>query len=217
VNLQILRDLINKIAPIHTWAPLKSMRRIIITFHNTEDAITLRQKLDGETILDERVRVYFGEHTPLRPADQHLQAPPSAKQFFISPPPSPPMGWQMRNEGPPNKEVHADDLAAALSKLHARNQEPIDMTASPTSIISMDDGPASRPRLDSTARKDSGRQRSGSLIVYRPEDYGDSPDLPAIAVEDTSESPESFSPIDGTVSTQFQHTQRPPLELAVDL
>jgi hypothetical protein len=38
----------------------------------------------------------------------------------LSPPPSPPHGWVMRNEDPPNKEVHASDLAHALSMLRRR-------------------------------------------------------------------------------------------------
>lgn len=126
------------------------------------------------------------------------------------------MGWQMRNEEPPNKEVHADDLAAALAKLHAKAHDPMYGMQSPESTMSMDDGAsAARQSQDLGVKKDSGRQRSGSLIVYRPEDYGDSPDLPAIAVEDTTASPEAMSPID-VPSTKFQHTSRPPVELMAD-
>jgi len=198
-NLQTLRQLIESTSSVHTWAPLPSFRRIVVTFYNVDDSVALRQKLDGEVILGERVRVYFGENTPLNPTDQHLQAPKSDKLFFISPPPSPPHGWMMRNEEPPNKEVHAEDLATALSKLHARPQahqlpSPVD---------------------EMKQRSSEGRQRSGSTIVYHPEDYGDSPDLPAIAVEDTTGSPVDVSPMDG-VESQFQRTSRPPVELMAD-
>lgn len=172
--------------------------------------MALRQKLDGETILGERVRVYFGENTPLNPTDQHLQAPQSDKLFFISPPPSPPHGWEMRNEEPPNKEVHAEDLATALSKLHARPGPQQDQLPSPT-----DDAQAVAPKPTAGTSGPVGRQRSGSVIVYHPGDHGHSPDLPAIAVEDTTASPTDLTPMEG-VETQFSRTSRPPVELMAD-
>jgi len=201
-NLQTLRELIDTSSQVHTWAPLKSFRRIVVTFYNVDDAVALRQKLDGEVILGERIRVYFGENTPLNPTDQYLQAPQSDKLFFISPPPSPPHGWQMRNEEPPNKDVHAEDLATALSKLHARPQD--------------DQLPSPIDEFKHRSCAVNGRQRSGSTIVYHPEDHGDSPDLPAIAVEDTTGSPVDMSPMDG-VESQFSRTSRPPVELMADL
>lgn len=74
-----------------------------------------------------RIRVYFGEHTPIEGTEEArrgklLEAPQSQKLFFISPPPSPPAGWVMRNEEPPNKEVHATDLAEALALLRTEHQ-----------------------------------------------------------------------------------------------
>lgn len=173
------------------------MRRIIATFYSTEDAIKIRQTLDGEYVLGSRVRVYFGAETKIETGDQHLQAPKSDKLFFISPPPSPPMGWEMRDEEPPNKEVHAEDLAAALSRLHAR--------PGPDDALN-EDSPVQSQKI-------TGRQRSGTgTVVYDPQDHGHSPDLPAIAVEDTSASPESLSPMEG-VEKKFVHTARPPVEL----
>lgn len=174
------------------------MRRIICTFFTTDDAIKIRQVLDGETVLGSRVRVYFGVETKIEQGDQHLQAPKSQKMFFISPPPSPPMGWEMRDEEPPNKDVHAEDLAAALSRLHAK----------PGPDDALNDN-----SMTSSAGLRAGRQRSGTgTVVYDPQDHGDSPDLPAIAVEDTSDSPEDMSPMEG-VERKFAHTARPPVEL----
>lgn len=153
--------------------------------------------------MGERVRVYFGEHTPIEPVDQHLHAPDSQKLFFISPPPSPPMGWEMRNEEPPNKQVHAEDLASALSRLHARAQ------ASPFPTF---EGGIQHDETDAKPF----RERSGSsTMIYHPADHGDSPDLPAIAVEDLTAEPDEISPIDGAgYSTgKILHTARPPVEL----
>lgn len=195
-NLESISQAINQHASIHTFCPLKSFRRIIVSFYTIEDAISIRKVLDGESVLGYRVRVYFGAETKIDVGDQHLQAPKSDKMFFISPPPSPPMGWEMRNEEPPNKEVHADDLATALAQLQAR--------PAPDAALKQDQ--------DDPVRKII-RTRSGSTtIVYQPEDHGHSPDLPAIAVEDTTATPGDMSPMED-VEKKFIHTSRPPIEL----
>ena len=203
-NLASIRSAVDARAPLHSFSPLKSMRRIICAFHSTDDAVRLREQLDGETVMDARVRVYFGAETrTVAPADdpgRHLRAPHSGKLFLISPPPSPPCGWEMRDEEAPNKEVHADDLVSALAKVHAR-PGPRDALMSDVAVSVGGDG-------GNTARTRS----STGTIVYDPQEQGHSPQLPAIAVEDTSATPEASSPLE-TSETKFIHTSRPPLEL----
>lgn len=76
------------------------------------------------------LRVYRGDPTPLnvletefdsdgtRRRDPYHLAPPSpTKNFLISPPGSPPEGWEPIKEDPPNATPLADDLMAALQKL----------------------------------------------------------------------------------------------------
>ncbi|TKA32862.1 hypothetical protein B0A50_01088 [Salinomyces thailandicus] len=206
-NLDSIQRAINEHAPIHSFAPLKSFRRVVCSFFTIEDAVEIRKVLDGETVLGSRVRVYFGAETKIEVTDQHLQAPQASKMFFISPPPSPPMGWEMRNEDPPNKEVHAEDLAAALSRLDAKPaaDDALHQDAEGRDEVAV------QPRMGT-------RQRSGTgTVVYDPQDHGHSPDLPAIAVEDTSESllptqDGDVSPMEG-VEKKFVHTARPPVEL----
>lgn len=107
----------------------------------------------------------------------------------------------MKNEDPPNKEVHADDLAQALAKLHARNMptEP----ATPDNMMDTD--------------SPMNRQRSGSTtMIYHPNDHGDSPALPAISVQDTTESDHEMevSPMEDVERTvPITKTTRPPVEL----
>jgi hypothetical protein len=144
--------------------------------------------------MGERVKVYFGQHTNIEQRDEHLSLPDAGKLFFISPPPSPPLGWEMKLEDAPNKQVHAEDLAEALAKLHHRPRT--DLPASP-----MSDG-----------EEIIGRKRSGTqTMLYNPGDHGDSPLLPAVMVEDmTNESDESDpKPI-------MAHTSRPPVELMME-
>lgn len=122
--------------------------------------------------------------------------------FFISPPPSPPHGWTMRDEGPPNREVHAQDLESALVALGKRRTEVED------------------ERRQRFGDELEGRARSRSRsVVYDPQDHGHSPDLPAVMVEDTTESPaeevnDAPSPL--SAIRIMAHTSRPPVELMVD-
>ncbi|KAF2866113.1 Calcipressin-domain-containing protein [Massariosphaeria phaeospora] len=205
-----IRETINQHGAIHTWAPLKSFRRVVVSFFDVDSAISIRQKLDGEQLMNCRIRVYFGMSTPLNPSDQHLPLPKSDKLFFISPPPSPPMGWEMQNEGAPNTIVHAEDLAEALARLHADGHDSL----SPTS-------PNGNMDTGFTIKR---RRTGSSTIVYHPEDYGDSPHLPAIAVEDTTITPAPLTPteamegVEGPIAQQKAQgktlaTARPPVEL----
>jgi hypothetical protein len=144
--------------------------------------------------MGERVKVYFGHHTQIKPKDEHLNLPDAGKLFFISPPPSPPHGWEMKLEDAPNKQVHAEDLAEALAKLHHRPKT--DLPASPLS--DSEDG--------------EGRKRSGSRsTIYNPEEHGNSPNLPAIEVEDLT-GDNNISPIEQERPI-LAHTSRPPVEL----
>ena len=123
--------------------------------------------------------------------------------FFISPPPSPPFGWEVRPEGPPNKEVHADDLAQALTRLRQKHSAMDD--SSPIDTISDSEGVMDK----------EGRQRSGSTtMVYQPDPHGASPGLPAVMVEDTTGSGD-VSPTAGVPI--LAHTARPPVELMQDM
>lgn len=106
----------------------------------------------------------------------------------------------MRNEGPPNKEVHAEDLASALAGL---KQRP-DAVADESSFQRGKEEAAERVR---------GRSGSSTMTVYQPEVNGGSPGLPAVIVEDTTGSGD-VSPVDG--GKILAHTARPPVELMQD-
>jgi hypothetical protein len=111
----------------------------------------------------------------------------------------------MRNEEPPNKDVHAEDLAHALARLHARNRRR-------SSVDEMDVEPASAAGNGST---NGFKMRSrSSTLVYHPEHAGDSPALPSISVEDTTESNHEaeLSPMEDT-KRPMVNTSRPPVEL----
>jgi len=156
--------------------------------------------------MGERVRVYFGARTNIEAKDEHLNLPDAGKLFFISPPPSPPHGWEMKLEDAPNKLVHAEDLAEALAKLHHRPRT--DLPASPIS----DGEGGDVVRKDSTVGSVDGRTRSrSSTMIYDPAFHGGSPGLPAIEVSDLT-GEEDVSPIEQEKPI-MAHTSRPPVEL----
>ncbi|KAM5342963.1 hypothetical protein ACJ41O_013929 [Fusarium nematophilum] len=197
-NIEVIRDLISQSAPIHAFAPLKSFRRIVVSFFDEQAAIAVRQVWDNEAIMGQQCRVYFGKPTPIAQRDEHLALPDAGKLFFISPPPSPPHGWEVRLEDAPNKLVHAEDLADALAKLHHR-AGPVDDVAS---------SPVTPP--DSAL---PGRTRSrSSTLIYQPEEQST---MPAVFVEDMTDEPIQYSPIDETKPI-MAHTARPPVELMHD-
>ena len=107
----------------------------------------------------------------------------------------------MKDEDPPNRAVHAEDLASALGRLSERRERDRDV-----------DG------IGGGERKGTGRKRSGSgLVVYEPAAHGAEEGLPAVMVEDTSgdggqvsEGGDAEEEGDGKV---FTHTARPPVEL----
>lgn len=183
--------------------------------------------LDATPLLDSssanaHAKIYFGEPTPIldeneaRHPKNFLQAPQIDKLFFISPPPSPPHGWVLRPEDPPNKEVHASDLMSALEKLKTEQSGTVSVSVEESGL----DTPmslTSDKRTGSWPVSEQQQRSRSSTLIYHPEDHGSSPDLPAVMVEDTTESLglglEEPSPIDMAVKKMPPKTSRPPVEL----
>ncbi|KAL9104184.1 MAG: hypothetical protein Q9163_000836 [Psora crenata] len=243
-TLEKIKELLNTPTPLNSFAPLRSLHRIIISYPTVEAAIATRQLLDGTattaTMLqpgsdtspdsspvqrEDRIRIYFGEPTPVagsgEEVDRHLKAPSLGKLFFISPPPSPPYGWEVREEDPPNKDTHAEDLQRALAGLnHASARSGEDRNGEIRREL---DGFGDTV-AEGSAKSDveGSRRRSTSMtMVYHPRDHGVREDLPAVMVEDTTEEeglPDGVSEGHGDESRAggvkiATHTARPPIEL----
>lgn len=196
----------------------------------------MRQLLDGRPLSgeDDRVRIYFGEHTSVageEGEDQHLKAPSLGKLLFISPPPSPPAGWEIREEEPPNKEVHADDLQRALAGLGGHGVNERRGSADDDGGGGGGGGSPMSENEKEELQANRNRSGTGSVMVYHPKDHGDNESLPAVMVVDTTtagvgeerkESPGGLSPVDGQGQGEggggriLTHTARPPVELMED-
>lgn len=74
------------------------------------------------------LRVYRADPNPLAdaghtvPEANYLRPPAIEKNFLISPPGSPPVGWEQIKEDPPNPTPLADDLMQALRKLQVHEK-----------------------------------------------------------------------------------------------
>jgi len=111
---------------IHTWAPLTGLGRIMVVYWS-EEAVEGAKSLDGTVIGEDgqavhsTLRVFRALPTPLASlsdhSGNHLAPPELEKNFLISPPGSPPIGWEQIQEDPPNAAPLAEDLLVALERL----------------------------------------------------------------------------------------------------
>ncbi|KAF8898211.1 Calcipressin-domain-containing protein [Gymnopilus junonius] len=136
--LDMLRDHFASFGEINQWVPLQGFGRIIIVYEHERDAEMAKQKSDpivvDPTSDDSQIvlRVYRADPNPLIPRGErsfvphssYLKPPAIEKNFLISPPGSPPVGWEQVKEDPPNSTPLAEDLIQALRKLQTFDDQP---------------------------------------------------------------------------------------------
>ncbi|KAF9099671.1 hypothetical protein BGX29_006985 [Mortierella sp. GBA35] len=104
---------------IFYFAPIKSFYRVFVVYHATRDAQRAKALLHNTAFEGSTIRVYFGQHTEavIDPASRYLHPPELEKNWLISPPGSPPIGWSQVREDPPNSLHLAEDLVKALLEM----------------------------------------------------------------------------------------------------
>lgn len=157
------------------------------------------------------LRVYFCGETPLilmpdgdyvvaRSAEAHkqfLEPPPPEREFLLSPPGSPPVGWEQREEERPNQETLAQDLIDALQKLVASTP--------------LDHPPPAAPELGSVVLVEPGEDR-GSLpgVMVHPSGDDESNRANEARAGDASTSSAPVPSLSSVKATARSQQGRPP-------
>ncbi|XP_069357778.1 protein sarah [Maniola hyperantus] len=108
-----LEDLFRTFSDNITFQWLRSFRRLRVNYHSPLAAANARVQLHQYHFYNRPINCYFAQ--PVTPISlKNLRPPPPVKQFLISPPASPPIGWEPREEGEP---LVNHDLLAAIASL----------------------------------------------------------------------------------------------------
>lgn len=108
-----MEELFRQYSPAATFHWLKSFKRLRVYFDSPAAATGARLQLHQYQFHASNICCYFAQ--PVTPVShRNLQPPAPVKQFLISPPASPPAGWEPREECEP---LVNHDLLAALANL----------------------------------------------------------------------------------------------------
>ncbi|KAK9375865.1 Calcipressin-domain-containing protein [Lipomyces chichibuensis] len=231
LQLRLLVESASSGSVIH-WGPVPSFGRIFAVFKNTADALEVRRKLDGIIYgsASSTIRIYFADSTPIEPLlskarkgpmseierqrdTVHLQLPDPGRLFLISPPPSPPVGWESQLETPPNTNIGfpADILNEALTKLMREGPENDSQDLqSPLSLrrilqSELEGACGAKFELYSDISSSASSPRSPSVVIIPPDD---SDGKPGIIVSDFCNDTFASVGSNGAISAR---TQRPPI------
>ncbi|ORY73386.1 Calcipressin-domain-containing protein, partial [Protomyces lactucae-debilis] len=119
-SLAQLREVIEQAceAPqaIRHWIPLKSFTRIVISFATVDLARNLRASLQETVVSGRQIRIFYAPNMDVCVTNR-LEVPPLERNWLISPPGSPPVGWQSAREDPPNVDAFGPALREKLERL----------------------------------------------------------------------------------------------------
>ncbi|XP_072295874.1 calcipressin-1-like isoform X1 [Eucyclogobius newberryi] len=141
----------------------KSFRRVRISFSDALAAAEARLRLHKSDFNGKEMRLYFAQSVHI--GSPRLEPPKPDKQFLISPPASPPVGWEQSHDATP---VINYDLLCAISKLGPGEKYELH-TATPTTpsvvvhVCDDDHGNSSAP--DDSDHDDKPRQPPRPKIV----------------------------------------------------
>lgn len=93
---------------------LRSFRRVRVDFESHLNAANAKLNLDGTPVGDNTIHCYFIQLLSPSEDGGYLHVPPVTRQFLISPPASPPVGWEQPHEDRPVVDY---DLLAAMAQL----------------------------------------------------------------------------------------------------
>ncbi|KXJ23724.1 calcipressin-2 [Exaiptasia diaphana] len=119
---------------------LKSFRRVRVAFRDADHASDAKIVLNGCTYRGCELGVYFVKTQPCTSSGEssQLRPPPLTKQFLISPPSSPPVGWEQTHESHPVINYDLLQAMASLDKSEPYELHPPDINA-PSIVVHLCD------------------------------------------------------------------------------
>ncbi|KAI9193435.1 Calcipressin-domain-containing protein [Polychytrium aggregatum] len=184
--------------------PLKSLNRFLMIFESSDIASMVRESLHKTDFLGKRLMVYYGQQSDINTLSTGesvkinlLQVPKIERNFLLSPPGSPPVGWVQPEESGPSAGGHT---ALYLDLDHFK----LDMDAGEVADAVDSTDAAGCPSIRFGERERDVWEEGGSLEVamegssvkhvlsfsipnaHRKGD-GSDPSLPTIVVEEAAE------------------------------
>ncbi|KAJ1953784.1 hypothetical protein IWQ62_005910 [Dispira parvispora] len=112
-----------RFGPVVYFTALSSFSRCLVILESREKASRARRFLTDENWLEQpgvTVHAYYYQIDPSDPSvttKDYLRLPENERLWLISPPGSPPVGWEQEREEPPNTDQLPDELHQALLDL----------------------------------------------------------------------------------------------------
>lgn len=148
----------------------KSFRRVRISFSDALAAAEARLRLHKTDFNGKEMRLYFAQSVHI--GSPRLEPPKPEKQFLISPPASPPVGWEQSQDATP---VINYDLLCAISKLGPGDKYELH-TATPTTPsvvvhVCEDERGGDSSAPDDSDQDDKPRNPRPKIVQTRRPDY----------------------------------------------